>query len=127
MVVTPVGMKCPKCGTNRGGVISQIRPERYVLAALTALAAGIGASIVAALAGWFIFFVAAPYGYMAGAMIVRASGMKRGTALEIMGGAGMIVGAVAFRLLVAGSLFNIWFLIFLGISTACAVSRIRYL
>jgi hypothetical protein len=129
MVVAQVGMKCPDCGTSKGMPLFQIRPERFLLAGITAIAAGLGASLVSA-AGFFILLIATAYGYFAGAMILRASGMKRGVKLEILTGAGMVLGGIASRVVLGGSVYallSIWFWAALGISTACAISKIRYL
>jgi hypothetical protein len=129
MVQTPVGMKCPDCGNSRGLALFRIRPERLVLAGVTALVAGVGAALVSLVLSIFIIFFAAPYGYFAGSMILRASGMKRGATLEMVAGAGMVAGGLAFRYCLWGvhGILNLWFLIALGISTACAVSKVRYL
>jgi hypothetical protein len=133
MVVTPVGMKCPDCGTNRGGQLFQIRAERLLLAGITALIAGAGAGLISSLGFFLIFLIAASYGYFAGNLILRASGMKRGLKLEMVAGTGMIIGGLAYKLLSLGGFLSIvallspWFWIVLIVSTACAVSKIRYL
>jgi hypothetical protein len=133
MVVTPVGMKCPDCGTSKGIALFQVRPERLFLAGLTAFVAGVGAALAATAAFFFIFFIAAPYGYFAGSMILKASGMKRGLKLELVAGAGMVLGGIIFRVMMFGGVYSlldfssIWFWAVLVISTACAVSKIRFL
>jgi hypothetical protein len=95
---------------------------------------------------FYVIIIAVPYGYFAGGLILKASGMKRGMKLEIAAGAGMVVGALAFKLLpglVAGkplivlgntmlsvgptSLLDPIFLVTVAIATGCAVSKIRYL
>jgi len=131
MVVTPVGMKCPDCGTNKGGILFQVRPERLVMAGITAVLAGIGAGLISSFGFFLIFFFAATYGYFVGNMILRASGMKRGIKLEIAAGVGMVLGGIGYKLLsFGGSCYGLvcpWFWIVLGVTTACAVSKIRYL
>ncbi|MHB0913438.1 MAG: B-box zinc finger protein [Armatimonadota bacterium] len=131
MVVTPVGMKCRACGTNKGGALFTVRPERFALAGLTALAAGVVAGVIGAVAGFFIFFVAFAYGYFAGSVVLKASGMKRGWKIEFLTGLGMVAGALGFKLLTANlnpfALLCPSFWITVAISTACAVSKIRYL
>jgi hypothetical protein len=144
-------MKCPACGKAGGGALFQVRPERLALAALTAVVAGAIAGATG-LSGFFVFFLSAPYGYFAGMMILKASGMKRGLKLEIVAGAGMVVGAIAARiipsLVVAGlmakagapggelvllrsmverSFLDLFFWAAVVISTGAAVSKIRYL
>ena len=140
MVTTPVGMKCRDCGTSRGTELFKVRPERFVLAGITALIAGVIAGFIGEIAGFFVFFIAAGYGYFAGTIILKASGMKRGTKLEILAGAGMVIGGLALKLMpIAGILatghaavalrvlFDPFFWIVLVISTGCAVSKIRYI
>jgi len=70
--------------------------------------------------------------------IGMASGMKRGIKLEILTVIGMAAGAVAFRILLVQashlpiafglrSLVDPYLWLAIVISTACAVSKIRYL
>lgn len=145
MVTTPVGMKCPDCGRSKNSMLYRIRPERLVLAGITALIAGVVAAIIGRL-GFFVIFLSFPYGYFAGSMILKASGMKRGPKLEILAGVGMVIGALAVKLVPlvlftvlfsegAGSLITLavplfldpFFWISVVIATACALSKIRYL
>ncbi len=97
MVTTPVGMKCPDCGRSKNSMLYRIRPERLVLASITALIAGVVAAIIGRL-GFFVIFLSFPYGYFAGSIILKASGMKRGPKLEILAGVGMVIGALAVKL-----------------------------
>lgn len=145
MVATPVGMKCPDCGRNRKSALYQARPERLLLAAIVSLVAGALTALIGEV-GFFVIFVSIPYGYFAGSMILKASGMKRGLKIEIIAGAGMVVGALALKLLPAllfgdalartgysamtfglVSLLDPFFWLALVIATVCAVSKIRYL
>ncbi|MDO8587530.1 MAG: B-box zinc finger protein [Armatimonadota bacterium] len=140
MVSTPVGMKCRDCASNRQSVLYQVRPERFALAGIVSLIAGAGAAFLGAI-GFFVIFVGTAYGYFAGSLILKASGMKRGTKLEVLAGAGMVIGALAMKVLSliaigkpgAVSAISLrfvldpFFLIAVAISTACAVSKIRYL
>ena len=139
MVTTPVGFKCRDCGTSRKSALYQIRPERFLLAAVAALLAGAGASLLGGI-GFFAIFIATAYGYAAGTVVLRASGMKRGSRLEVLTGAAMVIGALAARLLpalvtgghitltaAALTLADPFFWIAVALSAACAVSRIRYL
>lgn len=143
MVVTPVGMKCRDCGTNKDSVLFKVRPERFLLAGITAVIAGVLAGGIGMIGGLFIIFVSVAYGYFAGSMILKASGMKRGLKLEILAGAGMVLGGLLPKLLpviaiisaggnfgsaITAVLFgNVFYWIVLAISTACAVSKIRYI
>jgi hypothetical protein len=140
MVYTPVGVKCRECGLSKGGALFQVNPARLVLASITALVAGAVPTFVSKLGmGFLIIFGAMAYGYFAGSVILKAAGMKRGIKMEIVTGAGMVLGALAFVLipaLVAGKplqmialriVTNPYLLIAVAISTACAVSKVRYL
>ena len=145
MVATPVGMKCPECGRSANTALYQVRPGRLLLAGIVSLIAGMAAAIIGKL-GCFVIFLSFPYGYFAGAMILKAAGMKRGRKLEILAGTGMVLGALAFKLVPlvlfgalfleeAGSLITLaaplfldpFFWISVVIATACALSKIRYL
>ena len=142
MVATPVGMKCKDCTTSRNIQLFKISPARLLLTALVSIVAGVPAGLLSYL-GFFVIFLAAGYGYLAGNVILRVSGMKRGLKLEIVAGAGVVIGALAFRLLPAlilGKAFHQglvafgvpvlmdpFFWIGIAISSACAVSKIRYL
>ena len=145
MVSTPVGMKCPDCGRNKNSVLYKVTPGRLVLAGVTALVGGVVAALIGKI-GFFVIFVSVPYGYFAGSMILRASGMKRGLKLEIVAGAAMVIGALAIQfaiplvtlaMLPAGHkpvtqlllpyALNIFFWLAIVLSTGAAVSKIRYL
>lgn len=137
MVTTPVGMKCPDCGRSKNSVLFSVRPERFALAGVTALLAGVAAGIIGGM-GFLIIFISIPYGYFAGTMILKASGMKRGPKMEVLAGAGMVLGALALKLLPAlmftgqpailiRSLISPFFWIAVTLATSCAVSKIRYL
>lgn len=143
MVSTPVGMKCKDCASHKKSALYQIRPERFALAVLAALAAGAGAALLGEI-GFFVIFVGTAYGYFAGSVILKASGMKRGLKIEIIAGVGMVIGALCLKTLPAflvgkttvaiaiirfglGSLHEPFFWIAVVISTVCAVSKIRYL
>jgi len=127
MVSTPVGMKCPDCARGKPTTLYQIRPERLLLAGLAAVIAGVGASIVGDI-GFFAIFIATPYGYFAGMVILKASGMKRGIKLEMVAGSGMVAGALASMFYLGfGGLLDPFFWIAAVIATSAAVSKIRYL
>ncbi len=133
MVVTPVGMKCRECGLQRGGTLFKVKPARLALAFLVAIVAGLVAGMLGRI-GFLVIFIGTAYGYFAGTVIMKAAGMKRGVKMEITAGLGMVLGALAFKLgpTVADGfallrLFDPWFILAVVISTACAVSKIRYL
>ncbi len=145
MVSTPVGMKCLDCGRSANTALYQVPPGRLLLAGVVSLIAGMVAAIIGKL-GFFVIFLSFPYGYFAGAMILKAAGMKRGRKLEVLAGTCMVLGALAVKLLPAAligavteqgsrSVVNLvlpllldpFFWIAVVIATACAVSKIRYL
>lgn len=136
MVVTPVGMKCRDCGTSKGTSLYKIHPARFLLAGLVALIAGIPAALISSV-GFLAIFIGMAYGYFAGSMILKASGMKRGLKMELLAGIGMVVGALVFRLvpwLIATKgqftpmmLACPYFWLGVVIATSCAVSKIRYM
>ncbi len=145
MVVTPVGMKCPDCGKVKNSPLFKVRPERLLLAGIVALAAGMIASFIGAL-GFFVIFISMPYGYFAGSVILKASGMKRGIKIEVVTAVCMVLGAIFARIggpliithgmgehgrvalqTVLPLLLDLFFWAATIISTACAVSKIRYL
>lgn len=139
MVYTPVGIKCRECGLSKASPLFKVSPLRLILAFITALAAGVAPAFASRLGmGFLIIFGATAYGYFAGSVILKASGMKRGTKMEAVAGIGMVLGALAFLLIpglaagkplqiVAYRLLNPYLIIAVVISTACAVSKIRYL
>jgi hypothetical protein len=144
MVVTPVGMKCPACGRNANSALTKVAPHRFALAFVASMLAGVGALILSQI-GLFAIFLATMYGYFAGGIILRASGMKRGLKLEIAAGVGVVLGAVIPKVgphlivplivrhtggaahLSFMALLNPFFWIVVGVTTACVVSKIRYL
>lgn len=146
MVSTPVGMKCPQCGTSKGSPLYKVAPGRLALAALTAMIGGAVSTLISGM-GFFVIFLSIPYGYFLGNMILKASGMKRGRLLEILAGAMIIVGATLANLtpdllivsasgapagipilpILLRSISCPYFLLAVGVTTACAVSKIRYL
>lgn len=145
MIATPVGMKCPDCGRIKDSPLFKVTPSRFLVAGLAALIAGGLATLIGEL-GFFVIFVSIPYGYFAGSMIMKAAGMKRGRKMELLTGIGMILGAVAAKLLATlpasyhlgehgGSAVAIalpllgdpFFWLASIIATSCAVSKIRYL
>jgi hypothetical protein len=145
MVYTPVGVKCRECGLTRGGRLYTVSLPRLALAAVTSLAAGAIAAVMGEL-GFFVIFLGAMYGYFAGSVILKVSGMRRGRKLEFVTGVGMVVGALALKLLPTvlagkplaitmsraisfgpGSLLDPFLWLSVVIATSCAVSKIRYL
>ncbi len=132
-VSAPVGMRCPACASQRSSPLYQVRPERFVLAAVAGIAAGTAAGFVLQFIGFFILFVAPLIGGLLGEVVLRATGRKRGPRLEFLAGASVIVGAGLSVVLSGnyGVFFNpfqlVFFLLAVGLTTAAAVGKIRYL
>ena len=145
MVSTPVGMKCPDCGKVKNSVLFKVSPGRLLLAGITAVVGGVVAALIGKI-GFFVIFVSIPYGYFAGSMILRASGMKRGLKLEIIAGTAMVIGALVVQFAIPlimfasvkapvkpiysvflPSVLDLFFWIAVVLSTGAAVSKIRYL
>lgn len=144
MVVTPVGMKCRSCGSNANSALTKVPAPRFMLAFAVSMIAGVGAWVLSGI-GLFAIFLGTMYGYFAGGIILKASGMKRGRKLEIGAGVGVVLGAIlakfgpllimpllGLRAGVAAQLslmvlWDLYFWVVVGITTACVVSKIRYL
>jgi hypothetical protein len=125
----PVGMRCRQCASLRSSPLYQVRPERFLLAAVAGLAAGTLAGFFLQRIGFFILFVAPMVGGLLGEVILRATGRKRGPKLEFLAGASVVVGA-ALSVLLSGSLGgfrDLFFLLAVGLTAAAAVGKIRYL
>ena len=132
-VSAPVGMRCPDCASLRSSPLYQVRPERFALAALAGIAAGTLAGFVLQHLGFFILFVAPMIGGLLGEVILRATGRKRGPRLEFLAGASVVIGA-GLSLLLTGDFHRltnpvslVFFLLAVGLTTAAAVGKIRYL
>ena len=132
-VSAPVGMLCPNCASLGRSPLYQVRPERFALAAVAGIVAGTLAGFILQQIGFFILFVAPLIGGLLGEVILRATGRKRGPRLEFLAGASVIIGA-ALSVLLPGNLYIltnplslVWFLLAVGLTTAAAVGKIRYL
>ena len=137
-----MGMKCPACGRNTNSALTRVAPHRFALAFVVSMLTGGGALLLSEI-GLFAIFLATMYGYFAGGIILKASGMKRGLKLEIAAGVGVVLGALIPKLgpyLIAPlivkhaaghinymGLIDPVFWIVVVVTTACVVSKIRYL
>jgi hypothetical protein len=94
-VHTPVGARCRSCSSNKASPIFQASPRQYALAIPAALATGL-------LLGWFaqliLFIGPAVYGYVVGEATLRAGGRRRGLGMQIIAGAGALLGVLFWRL-----------------------------
>jgi len=116
-----------------------------MLAVGVSIFAGLGALVLAEVR-FFAIFLSAMYGYFAGGIILKAAGMKRGRKLEIAAGVSVALGALLPKVgpyllvpIVArqvgntalrmnyGGLIDPYFWVVVAITTACVVSKIRYL
>lgn len=128
----PVGMRCPACASIRSSPLYQVSATRMALAAVAGVAAGTLAGFVLQAIGFFILFVAPLIGGLLGEVILRTTGRKRGPKLELLAGASVIVGAALSALLTGVfTHFNPvsfgFFLLAVGLTTAAAVGKIRYM
>jgi hypothetical protein len=137
-VAGAVGMLCPACASNRTGHMYQVRPERFALACVLGLMAGtVVGFLLQVLSGSFLFFLlllGPIIGGAVGEVILRASGRKRGLKIEVVAGASVVLGAGlsllfsgSWVMLVASPLSLVLYLVAVGLTTAAAVWKIRYL
>ena len=127
-VMTPVGARCRACGSNRSSHIYQISPFQLLIALGVSLALGVaGALFVAKLP--FIAILTILYspalGALAGKLVVRATGGKRGTKLAVVSVLGFALGALGLTLVLGASLLSPWLWIFIGLSGGGAWYWIR--
>lgn len=130
-VMTPVGARCKDCGTNRSSHIFQLSLVQVLVALGTSLALGaLGAFLIDSLPfiGLFTIFYASAVGTLAGKVIVRATGGKRGIKLAVVAVAGLVLGALLLTLGEGGGLLglaDVWLWLFIGLSAAGAWYWIR--
>jgi len=149
LVQTPVGMKCKTCGSHRQGTMFNPSPAQLTAAAVVAIMLGVIVGWAVEFGGFYIVFLSFVFGGFAGDLILRASGRRRGIWMEIVAGAGMALGAVGGRILIAAiqltsaanvhppyGIFNVLVdlvaptpipMIALIVAISGAVSRIKYL
>ena len=137
-VLSPVGYKCRACGV--GPRHARLAPSLLQVAAVTliGLAAGALGGLVLGRIGFFGLWLAFLYGRFVGGIMLKASGEKSGTVMEVFsvlsilaGGlapraAGVTMGlrAASVRLLLAS--VNIYGLLILIIIAVAVVSRLRW-
>lgn len=126
-----VGLLCPACANPHTGVLYQVRPERFALAALLGLLAGTLIGLVLQRIGLFIFFLAPLIGGLLGEVILRATGRKRGPRLEVLAGASVVAGA-GLSLLISGDggifvqpIRLVFFGIAVALTSAAAIAKMR--
>lgn len=107
LVQTPVGAKCPNCGSNRGGVLFTPSPSQLTGAVVAGLLTGLVAGWAVEFSlGFYSIFLAFAYGAFAGEMVLRASGRKRGLKMEITTGVFMTLGALGGRIIIGALLLS---------------------
>jgi hypothetical protein len=134
-------MLCPSCGSNRSSHLYQVKPVRFVLAAILGLAAGtivgLGLQLVSGTFILFLLFVASAVGGGVGELILRITGRKRGPKVEFLAGLSVVGGALlslfirygahlSIGLLTAQGYFFIWFVIATVLMAAAAIGKIKY-
>ena len=94
MISGPVGMRCRDCASLRSTSLYKIAPGRLILAIVGGLIVGaIGAQVVS-MASFFSLFIAPIYGGIVAEVVLRASGHKRGTILEVVAVGSIVLGFV---------------------------------
>ncbi|MCC6446319.1 MAG: hypothetical protein IT210_23055 [Armatimonadetes bacterium] len=150
MVYGPVGAKCRECASTRSSHVYQIAPGRLALAVLAVLGASAAAGFALQLGIIAVIWLSAPVGLGLGSLMLKVSGQKRGTLMEILTGASVALGALggqigwaAWRIasvpapiLTPGATPTYWqalsplmdgfFLLAVVIATAAAVSKVRF-
>jgi hypothetical protein len=104
MVQTPVGARCPKCAALKKLPVYEISTIFYI----RAIGAGLATAAVAGaiwpyvpLGGFFLFFIALVVGYVIGEAVSLAANRKRGSGLQIIAGASVVVSYVVRSLIEA--------------------------
>jgi hypothetical protein len=144
MVDSPVGKKCRDCAANKNH-ITQSTPVDAVLGLVVG-------TVAAAVSGWIMaqvsfFLLAFIYGWIVGEAVLRAGHRRRSLTMQIVAGVSAIAGGMIGRAVIlqgtkvldeAGVAFLTpglhWelalqpdWLVLVGIGTALAVSRVRFL
>jgi len=97
MVQTPVGMKCPTCGTAPLPRIYQVSPGALAVAVVVAVALGTlaGGALFVWRLGFLTIFLGPVVGGLIGEAASRAAGWKRGrtmaTTAAVAGGIGIVL------------------------------------
>jgi hypothetical protein len=132
-------MLCPACASNKDNPLYQIRPERFLLAIVAGLAAGVVVGLLLqAMSGfffiWLLMFIGPLIGGAVGEVILRATGRKRGAKLEILAGASVIGGALIslalsghWAYLMASPVSLVLYIVAVGLTAAFAIGKIRNL
>ena len=136
MVNGAVGLLCRACAVNRPAQMYAIRPERFALAVLAGLIAGTIVGVLLQALSGFIFFTlmfSPVIGGFLGEVILRATGRKRGLALEILAGASVVIGAAVssffvgtWQMYLHSPLAGVLFLVAVVLTAGAAVGKIRY-
>jgi len=103
MVATPVGYKCPDCARPKRSQYTYVKPRQLVFAVAAGLAAGILGAVALALIRFGGIFLGILWGAAVAEAVRRASGGHRGPTVGIAAVVGIVVGWFA-----AGLLGGVW-------------------
>jgi len=141
---TPVGYRCPQCVRQNRSPLYATEPQHAVIAAIVSFAlSSIAGALVTQLGLLLTFFLSASAGGLIGEAVLRLGHGKRGRTIQIISGAGIVLGAMAGPMLWAGiasgslsallanpmmiltSLFNIRLILYAVLAVGAAVARLR--
>jgi len=94
-VRTAVGYRCKTCVRQQQDVFFNATPADYVIAAVVALPIGYLAQRLAPQLGFFVIFLGPVIGGLAGEVIWRVTGRRRGRYVWAVALAGLVAGALA--------------------------------
>lgn len=97
-VSTPVGYKCKECARQLPSARRTVKPKQLVLAALVAVAVGIGGALLVRLLGYGFVLIPVIFGMLTGEAARRASGGHRETVIAMTAGAGVLIGCLVIGL-----------------------------
>jgi hypothetical protein len=144
-VMGPAGIRCKDCASMRSSPLYKVSPGQLVVGVLGSLAVataiGYGLAAVSGM-GLFILWGAIIGGGLIGEVMLRLTGRKRGTQMEVVTGvvaaAGIIAGFLIWYSTGSGEVFLLYggllpylqhnwvYIASAGIAVICAATRIKF-